>query len=645
LPIVALLAACAGDALAPGQGHLRLSFTMSGLDLDPDGAYVTVDDTARVAVRTDGAATLDLQVGVHTAVLDGLVGNCAVDGGATRELEVRGDEITDVVFQATCGAATGVVEVTVHTQGVDPDADGYLVSVDHVLPQRILDGTVGRFAPITGGVHVLQVDDVADNCLVSGGTPVRAISVATGAPVRDTVRVAVSVACVARPGTVRVITSTSGTVDADGYVVDFGLATLTLRPAANDTLAANLPAGTYDLRLSDVADHCQVTGELPSRVTIVTDDTAEVRFAVRCETLAVLRVAAPTTGSNPDPVYIVQVDSGGYPLLRDSTLSLGVRPGAHVVELTDIAGHCVVDSPNPVPVSAARGAVVDIVFLVTCGPFGSTGVDVTITTAGNNPDRSYIFNLCTEDEWDCYAPSYNGIVPANATFPVDLAPGSYYTSLYDVAPNCRARWSGHDPQTGLLIVTAGERKALRIDVTCVADAQFVASVTTTGSDRQSEFRLTVDEVGVAWLTADSTVTASVVEGVHAIGLANIQENCRATSPNPVTVTLVPGVLTPVRFAVDCQPFAVLEVAVHTTGNNLPPGFAVGLDPDWLFGDGYAYSTAVTPNGTVTLKLNLGEHSVWLDQVPANCSVDGANPLTVNARLGTTIEVAFAVACR
>lgn len=413
---VALLTACAGDVHAPtaGQGgqagqpavgQLRMSFTMSGLDLDPDSAYVTVDDTARIVVRTGGATTLAVPAGVHVVELGGFANNCGVDGIARRELEVRTAKVRDVAFAVTCGAAFGVVDVRVETQGSEPDSNGYLVSVGSLLPQRIRDGGVGSFAPIPAGAQVLNVDDVASNCEVSGGKTVRGITVATGAAVRDTVRIVVS---------------------------------------------------------------------------------------------------------------------------------------------------------------------------VVCGAPASTGIDVSIETAGVDRDDSYVLTFCTSQQWDCLWPEYRRTVSASSSHRVDLAPGLYYAWVEDVAGNCGQHWSGLEALT----VRAGERKALRIDVTCQGSAELSATITATGTDRQQEFRLTVDGVGVAWLAADSTVTWRAVEGVRSIGLANIQENCRAVSANPVTVLLVSGVLTPVRFAVDCEPFAVLEVALTTVGDNIPPGFLLGVDPTW-----------------------------------------------------------------
>jgi hypothetical protein len=288
------------------------------------------------------------------------------------------------------------------------------------------------------------------------------------------------------------------------------------------------------------------------------------------------------------------------------------------------------------------GATTDVAFPVTCAA-GSTGLDVTFVTSGARAPASYRLIICQEPQWDCYAPVYNAVVPGNTAFQVDLAPGQYFGWLDTVASNCRERWTWDG------LVTAGQRAAVRIQVTCLDYAEFVATLTTTGTDRQNPILLSVDgDIGgagaVAWLESGVPTTLSALEGVHVIGLQNVQENCRATSPNPVTVSLVPGARTPVQFAVDCQPFPIVVIAVSSSGTNIPAGYLVGLDPD-LF-DGYAFTTPVTANGTVATRLNLGEHTIWLDQVPANCTVNGANPVTVTtAGLGTTTEVAFAVTCR
>jgi hypothetical protein len=233
---------------------------------------------------------------------------------------------------------------------------------------------------------------------------------------------------------------------------------------------------------------------------------------------------------------------------------------------------------------------------------------------------------------------------------VDLPPGQYYLWLGDVADNCRETWAW-DGSAG--VVTAGKRAAVRIDVRCLGRVEFVATLTTTGTDRQTPIRVAADDPYYsgpdgsaygAWLESGVPTTVSALEGVRTIGLQGIQENCRATSPNPVTVSLVPGVRPSLQFAVDCQPWPRVTVAVNSSGTSIPAGYLVGLDPDWDLG--YGVWTPVTANGTVTMRLRLGQHVIWLDQVPANCTIGGSNPVTVTpAGLGTTTDVAFAVTCR
>jgi hypothetical protein len=655
IPVVCLLTACQGrEPLAPGQGQLRVSLTMTGLDPDPNGGYVTVDSTTRVGVGLTGAVTLHLATGVHTVELGGLASNCVVDGEASREADVRKGDVTDVAFRVTCGAATGVVEVEVRTLGVDPDPDGYLASVDGGLSQRIHGGTVARFGPIPGGTHVLRLSDVADNCAVVGGNPVSDVEVNTGGPVRDTARVPVTVECVSRYGDLRVITTTTGPADPDGYVLvldQLGQPSLSRHVSANDTiLVTNLVVGSYGARLTDVAGNCAIPGWQPPVVTIASRDTATLRFAVECAPPAVLRVSAPTTGSNPDPAYLARVDrTAEFVLDPQSTLSLDLLPGDHSIALDDIAPNCVVGGANPRVVTLSAAAATDVVFPVICAPPGVTGLDITVVTSGNDPDPSYRLVICTEPQWDCFWPEYLAVVPGSATLQVDLPPGQYHGWLEDVAGNCRDTWAWD----GSGIVTAGQRTAVRIDVRCLARVEFVATLTTTGTDRQTQIRVAADDPYYsgpdgaaygAWLESGVPTTVSALEGVRTIGLQGIQENCRATSPNPVTVSLVPGVRTPVQFAVDCQPWPMVTVAVTSSGTNVPAGYLVGLDPDWDFG--YAFSTPVTASGTVTVRLSLGEHAVWLDQVPANCTVTGNNPITLTSPgLGMTSDVVFAVACR
>jgi len=636
-----LLAACDGDHgldPRPHQGQVRISIVMSGIDLDRNGALVTVDGGAPTVVPSNGSVTLSLSPGTHVLLLDGLGGNCLPEGGATRQVQVAEDAMTPAVFSVTCGAAAGVLEVSVTTAGSDLDPDGYLVSVDNGFGQRVLSGSTTRFAPVASGTHTITVRDLAANCAVDGDNPLAGVAVTAGGPIRDTVRVAFAVVCNPRFGTLKLVASTTGPDDPNGYVVTLGTSPPTqYRLGVNDSLVVNhLAGGTYRFGVSDLAGNCSLSGSAPEWVTIVGGATLVVRFEVTCIAPTIFRVSAPTSGPNPDPGYVVVIDGGGtHPLLAWGTLELGLTPGEHAVELTDVAANCVVSGGERAVVNLSTGVTTELIFAVTCSAQARTGLDLTIATTGSDLDPSYFLSIC--GDLFCDQPVFARVIPATTTLQLDLPAGSYGVDLNDVADNCTKRWTGN------VTVTAGAVSTLRIDVTCAGRTSFAATVTATGSDLPEQYRLTVDGRDAGWLRPGETVTVSSWEGEHLIGLGWVQGICRVIGPNPMTVTLHAGVITPVDFAVACEPYAVVHVSTSTSGTNIPAGFVVGVDPDWWYG--YTYSTGITPNGSVSFRVYPGRHEVWLDQLPGNCTVDGSNPIVANVPGGSTTELAFAVTCR
>jgi len=113
----------------------------------------------------------------------------------------------------------------------------------------------------------------------------------------------------------------------------------------------------------------------------------------------------------------------------------------------------------------------------------------------------------------------------------------------------------------------------------------------------------------AWITGNAT--AGVIAG-----------NPPGT-PNLLVFTVLPGNLT---------------VTTGTTAASLPPsGYTVTVD-------GGASQTIAT-NGSVTFTaLTPTHHTLALLGVPANCTVNGANPQTVTVPSGGAITTSFAVSC-
>ena len=75
----------------------------------------------------------------------------------------------------------------------------------------------------------------------------------------------------------------------------------------------------------------------------------------------------------------------------------------------------------------------------------------------------------------------------------------------------------------------------------------------------------------------------------------------------------------------------------TTGESLPAGYTITVDG--------GAAQPIGPSATVTLtNLAVGAHAVELAGVPANCTVAGQNPRSLDVSAGGTAETTFAVTC-
>src|SRR5439155_44781 len=95
----------------------------SGIDLDPNGYAMQIDGGSLRLLLGAGTVTIDgLAGGDHSVVLSGAAGNCTVGGDNPRVLHViTGGAARDTartLFQVTCVAVTGSIEVKAATTGV-----------------------------------------------------------------------------------------------------------------------------------------------------------------------------------------------------------------------------------------------------------------------------------------------------------------------------------------------------------------------------------------------------------------------------------------------------------------------------------------------------------------------------------------------
>ncbi len=647
LGIIATIAC--NDPASPGNGEVRITVAAAGLDPDPDGYVVTIDGASANTFSGSGSVRVDIEAGEHTFELVGLAPNCSPTTEATQSITVYPGETSELTFGVRCTAITGIIEVTIQTTGPDPDGDGYELSLDDGPAKPVLPTSLALFAPVPGGTHTVSLTGTASNCGLAGANPLE-VNVEVGGLVRTVAHVTMQVRCTAQTGVIRVTAPTTGPdADADGYDVSLdGGAAQTIVP--NGVLwFTGVPGGAHSVNFSDLASNCEGAGSNPQQVTIevggVVRDTAHVSYAVTCTgTTGALRVTANTTGQSPDPVYAVRID-GGAPTALPSGVGIVIThlgAGSHSILLDDVASNCAVSDPNPATAEVAVGDTAVVEFDVACTLEPRTsGLDVIVTTTGENSDDAYYLSVCSGSDLYCYYALWAGGVSSNGTVEIELPADSYYYYFGDVAENC----SG-GPMSGTFSVLSGQITTVSVNLACVAAGTVVVSAPTSGVDVDASYWVSVDGSYKSGLTSGSGVSLTLLAGTRSIGLEDIAPNCTVSGSNPTSVNVVAGAITYVNFPVSCAANPVLRATVTTTGPNPPATYLVGVDlyHDYYYGWYYLYTAAIPSTGEVQISLPPGPHTVVLDQVPANCTVTSPNNVPVSLTFGATTDVAFAVTC-
>ncbi|MGH7513359.1 MAG: hypothetical protein ACREOQ_10590 [Gemmatimonadales bacterium] len=354
------------------------------------------------------------------------------------------------------GPDTGTLEVSANTQGEALDPDGFALSLDGGAAQLLGPNASLTFADLPAGSHALSLTGLAPNCNLSTPGPLTAT-----VPAGGTGRVTFEVACRA-PGDLEVTTASRGEkLDPDGYAVAVdGGAVLAIPPEGQVTIA-DLVAGDHTVRLSGLAPNCAVAGTNPITVAITPHGTQAVRFEVACPAWPTLRVAAVTSGSDPDTDgYQLQVDGDPQqPLGDNASVTLELAPGAHTLTLRGVAPNCAVVGANPRPVTLASGEAGEVGFEVSCTPLPPGQILVTTTT------RSFMTSLTDPNGYTVSldgGPTRHIGNDSTVTF-TDVAPGSHSITLGDVYQFC-----------GFLLVNpeavsvrSGATASVRFNVTCI----------------------------------------------------------------------------------------------------------------------------------------------------------------------------------
>ena len=289
--VVSLLAAgstvlmalgCSGDeTTGPGDqtGNVQVSAATIGTDLDVDGYAVSVDGGAARDIAHNGSTTFSgVSAGVHQVELTGVADNCSVTSANPVSASVTSGHTAQVAFEIRCDAPPGFIQVSTTTAGADLDSDGYTVKMDGTADRSIGLNGVTTFSDVAVGSHQVELTGIADNCSVSGSNPATA-PVASG----ETAQVSFDVDCEALPiGSLTVTTTVTNNFDPDGYEV---FVTAVSRGRVNvegTVLFEDLPAGTQEVELREIAPNCEVDGDNPATVDIPVGGAGSHTFSVTC---------------------------------------------------------------------------------------------------------------------------------------------------------------------------------------------------------------------------------------------------------------------------------------------------------------------------------------------------------------------------
>jgi YVTN family beta-propeller protein len=279
--------------------------------------------------------------------------------------------------------------LTVSTSGSNPDPDGYLYSLDGGAAVPLGANASVTVNGLNPGIHQLEFDGVASNCLMSGGTS-RSFVLTEG----DITPLAVVVLCDAAPGTgaLRVTTTTTGSdVDIDGYTfaVD-GTTPVPIGINTSSTVSGLLP-GSHQVIIGGIAENCTLAGGTTRSVTIMSGILTELQLAVTCQGSSPTVVATVPLEANPygvavspaGVIYVAQI--GGSTLARGD---LGTRSFTGSVTVGATPPHVAFNPAGTTAYATLQYgqalAVVDVATnsLVTTVPLASDGFNLIVSPDG-----------------------------------------------------------------------------------------------------------------------------------------------------------------------------------------------------------------------------------------------------------------------
>jgi hypothetical protein len=280
LTMLAFGAACTANPEDPATSqpaNLEVRTLTSGAPADTDGYVLTVAGFGDQTVPANGAFWLrGLVPGTYQLLLGGIAANCVVLGSNPMSIMVTGGAVLHTAFEIQCEGNTSLA-VQVHTEGDDPDADGYAVLVNGVSNRGVGDNAVVTFDSLPPGSYTVYLAGLQSNCVIQG-PDARRVTVQAG----QATRISFEVACPRlAPGSLLVSLATTlvSTVVVGSAVSIDGNSSVPI--ASNGYLVIGpLAPGEHVVRLS--ASGWCYGNRGPVGITMVAGGIATVRFNLTC---------------------------------------------------------------------------------------------------------------------------------------------------------------------------------------------------------------------------------------------------------------------------------------------------------------------------------------------------------------------------
>src|SRR6184192_1846505 len=276
------------------------------------------------------------------------------------------------------------------------------------------------------------------------------------------------------------------------------------------------------------------------------------------------------------------------------------------------------------------GATSDSSFDITAAPPTTGDLTVSATTTGDNQPGSYTVKV---DGGLSRTIAANG---AGTTYS-GLPAGDHVVALTDVPTNCTV--SGGASQT--VTVPAGDAATAAFTINCTALTGSLTVTTTTSGQSQDPdgYTFAVDGDTPQPIGINATIPLTgIPSGTRTVVLAGVAGNCTVANGPSRTVIVPPGGTATAAFAVSCAALTGdLAVTTSTSGANPPSAYSVTVDG--------GSSKSIGASDSVTYSgIAAANHSVRLNDVPANCSVNGLNPRIVTVPAGGAVEASFTITC-